>query len=254
MEKIILILFGLTWGSFLNVVIYRLPRNLSLIRPPSSCPRCQSRIKFYDNIPVLSFILLGGKCRSCGAPISFSYPLVELITAMSFLILHAQYSWSLHFFASSVFASALIVLGFIDFFHQLLPDEITLPGLLLAIVYSLFRKDLNLRQSLIGAVVGAAFLLAIYVGYFLLRKKEGLGLGDITMMLLIGAFLGWARALLTLIVASLVGSAVGLFLIYGRKKDFQYSLPFGTFLAPAAFFSLLWGEKIIKAYMSLYKR
>ncbi len=254
MEKIILILFGLTWGSFLNVVIYRLPRNLSLIRPPSSCPRCQSRIKFYDNIPVLSFILLGGKCRSCGAPISFSYPLVELITAMSFLILHAQYSWSLHFFASSVFASALIVLGFIDFFHQLLPDEITLPGLLLAIVYSLFRKDLNLRQSLIGAVVGAAFLLAIYVGYFLLRKKEGLGLGDITMMLLIGAFLGWARALLTLIVASLVGSLVGLFLIYGRKKDFQYSLPFGTFLAPAAFFSLLWGEKIIKAYMSLYKR
>lgn len=253
-EKIILVLFGLAWGSFLNVVIYRLPRSLSLLRPPSSCPRCQSRIKFYDNIPILSYLVLRGKCRACGAPISLSYPVVELLTPLSFLLLHAQFSWSLHFFASCLFASALIALGFIDYFHQLLPDEITLPGLVLALVYSLFRTDLSFRQSLVGAVVGASLLLSIYIGYLVLRKREGMGLGDITMMLLVGAYLGWARAILTLIVASLVGSLVGLFLVYIRKKDFQYSLPFGTFLAPAAFFSLLWGEAIIRAYVGLFRR
>lgn len=227
---------------------------MSLVRPPSSCPRCGSRIKFYDNIPLLSYVLLRGRCRACGGPISLSYPLVELLTALSFLILHAYYSWSLHFFTSCLFVSSLIALGFIDYFHQILPDEIILPGLGLAIVYSLFRVDLTLRQSLLGAVIGASLLLAIYVGYFALRKKEGLGLGDITMMLFIGAYLGWTRAILTLIVASLAGSLLGLFLVYIRKKTFQYSLPFGAFLAPAAFFSLLWGEKIIRAYMSLYKR
>lgn len=254
MEKIVLLIFGLAWGSFLNVVIYRIPRNLSLVRPPSSCPRCGSRIKFYDNIPVLSYLILKGKCRSCGASISLSYPLVELLTALSFLILYGHYSLSLHFFASCLFASALIVLGFIDYFHQILPDEITLPGIFLAIGYSLFRTDLNLRQSLIGAVIGAMLLLLIYFGYWLLRKKEGLGLGDITMMLFIGAYLGWARAILTLIIASVAGSLIGLFLVYVHKKDFQYSLPFGTILAPSAFFCLLWGERIITAYMSLYRR
>jgi len=253
-EEVILFLFGLAWGSFLNVVIYRLPRNMSLVHPPSACPRCGSRIKFYDNIPLLSYLLLRGRCRACGGPISPSYPLVELLTALSFLILHAQYSWRLHFFASCLFVSALIALGFIDYFHQILPDEITLPGLGLAIVYSLFRDDLTFRQSLVGAVVGASLLLAIYVGYFVLRKKEGMGLGDITMMLLIGAYLGWTKAVFTLIIASLVGSLVGLFLVYIRKKTFQYSLPFGTFLAPAAFFSFLWGDKIIQAYLSLYRR
>jgi len=236
------------------VVIYRLPRDLSLVRPPSSCPRCGNRIKFYDNVPVLSYLLLRGKCRTCGAPISPSYPLVEVLTALSFLLLYGQYSLSFYFFASCLFASALIALGFIDYFHQILPDEITLPGLLLALVYSHFRPDLTLRQALVGAVTGAMLLLLIYFGYLALRKKEGLGLGDVTLMLFIGAYLGWARSILTLIVASLAGSLVGLFLVYVRKKDFQYSLPFGTFLAPAAFFSLLWGEKIITAYVSLYRR
>jgi len=147
----------------------------------------------------------------------------------------------------------LIALGFIDFYHQILPDEITLPGLLLALIYSLFREDLNLRQALIGAVAGAGFLLFIYVAYYLLRKREGLGLGDVTMMLLIGAYLGWRQAFFTLILASFVGALVGIFFIFYRKKDFQYSLPFGTFLAPAAFAALLWGERIISAYLSLFK-
>jgi len=254
METIIIITcFGLAWGSFLNVVIYRLPLRMSLFKPSSSCPHCNEKIKFYDNIPVLSFLLLRGKCRRCKGRISLRYPLVELLTAVSFLLLYSQHSLSFFFFASCLFACALIALGFIDFYHQILPDEITLPGLLLALIYSLFRTDLNLRQALVGAVAGAGFLLFVYYAYYLLRKKEGLGLGDVTMMLLIGAYLGWRQAFFTLILASFVGALVGIFFIFYKKKDFQYSLPFGTFLAPAAFAALLWGERIINAYLSLFK-
>lgn len=254
MEKIIFIIaFGLVWGSFLNVVIYRLPRGKSIVKPPSSCPHCQKRIKFYDNIPLLSYILLQGKCRYCRQKISFTYPLVEFLTPSCFVLLYVHYSLSFYFFASCLFTSALIVLCFIDFYHQILPDEITLPGLSLALIYSLFRPDLSLTQALVGAVVGSGFLLFIYGAYYLLRRKEGLGMGDVTMMLMVGAYLGWLQAFFTLILASLAGALVGVFFILFKKKNLQYSLPFGTFLAPAAFFSLLWGEKILRAYLSLYK-
>jgi len=253
-EKVIVILFGLAWGSFLNVVIYRLPAGISLMRPASSCPRCKTRIKPYDNIPVLSYLMLRGRCRSCGAGIPLTYPVVEILTALCFLLLFAEFSFSVHFSASCLFTSALIALGMIDFFHQILPDEITLPGLALALIYSLFRPDLSLRRALVGAVAGAGFLLIIYGLYFLLRKKEGLGLGDVTMMLMVGAYLGWYKAFLTLILASFAGALVGAFLLFVRKKDLQYALPFGTFLAPAAFFSLLWGERIVQAYLGLYQR
>lgn len=254
METIIIIVIsGLAWGSFLNVVIYRLPLRMSLFRPSSSCPHCKERIKFYDNIPLLSFLFLRGRCRYCKEKISLSYPLVELLTPLSFLLLYSQHSLSFFFFTSCLFASAMIVLGVIDFYHQILPDEITLPGLLLAIIYSLFRPDLNLTQALVGAVAGAGFLLFVYGIYYLLRKKEGLGMGDVTMMLLIGAYLGWLKAFFTLILASFAGALVGVFFIFYKKKGLQHSLPFGTFLSPAAFFSLLWGEGIIRAYLSLYK-
>jgi len=253
-EKIIIIiLFGLAWGSFLNVVIFRLPRGMSLLHPPSTCPQCKKNIKFYDNIPVLSYLLLKGKCRTCGSKIPFSYFLVEILTPLSFLFIYHQHSLSLFFFASCLFTSALIVLGFIDFYHQVLPDEITLPGLVLALVYAPFRSDLTLTQALIGAVVGAGFLLLVFGAYYLLRKKEGLGMGDVTMMLLIGAYLGWQRTFFTLILASFAGAVVGVLFILFRKKDLQYSLPFGSFLAPAAYVALLWGEPIIQAYLGLFR-
>ena len=254
MEKIIIIIvFGFAWGSFLNVLIYRIPLDMSLVKPASSCPQCKKKIKVYDNIPIISYLTLGGKCRYCKAKIPFSYPLVEFLTPLSFALIYSQHSLSFFFFASCLFASAMIVLGFIDFYHMIIPDEITMPGLVLALVYSLFREDVNITQALIGAVSGASFLLLVYGAYLLLRKKEGLGMGDVTMMLLIGAYLGWRQAFFTLILASFVGALVGLIVIFFRKKDFQYSLPFGTFLAPAAFFSLLWGEKILRAYLSLFK-
>ncbi len=254
MEKIIIIiLFGLAWGSFLNVVIYRLPRGGSLLRPPSFCPSCQKYIKPYDNIPVLSFLILRGKCRYCGARIPISYPLVELISPLCFLLLYNKFFLTFHFFAAALFASAMIVLGVIDYYHQILPDALTLPGLGLSLIYSLFRQDLHFLPSLVGAVIGGGFLLVVYGGYYLLRKKEGLGLGDVTMMLFIGAFLGWKLAFFTLILASFTGALVGLIFILFKKKNLQYSLPFGTFLAPSAFAALLWGEKIVRAYLSLYK-
>jgi leader peptidase (prepilin peptidase)/N-methyltransferase len=251
-EKIIIILFGMAWGSFLNVVIYRLPRDMNFLKPRSSCPQCKQKIKPYENVPVFSYIFLGGKCRYCKAKIPLSYLLVELLTPGSFILLFTQYDLSLHFIASCLFASALIALGFIDFYHQILPDEITLSGLILALVYAGFRDDLSLRQALIGAVAGAGFLLLVYGIYYMLRKKEGLGMGDVTMMLLIGAFLGWELSLFTLILASFLGALVGIYFIYVRKKDLQFALPFGTFLAPAAFFSLIWGEHIIRWYFNLF--
>ena len=253
-EKIIFILlFGLAWGSFLNVVIFRLPLGMSLLSPPSSCPQCKKRIKFYDNIPVFSYIFLRGKCRFCGTKIPVSYVLVEILTPLSFLLIYQKHSLSLFFFTACLFASAMIVLGFIDFYHQILPDEITLPGLVLALIYAPFRSDLNLTQALIGAIVGAGFLLFVYGAYYLLRKKEGLGMGDVTMMLLIGAYLGWQLTFFTLILASFVGAIIGVLFIFFRKKDLQYSLPFGTFLAPAAYFAMLWGKPIIQAYLTLFR-
>jgi len=254
MEKIIfIILFGLAWGSFLNVLIYRIPRKMSLLTPPSSCPECHKKIKFYHNIPVFSYIWLKGKCRYCGAKIPLSYPLVEMMTPLTFILLYGKFSLSPHFFISCLFTSALIVLCVVDYNHQILPDIITLPGLVLAVVYSLFRTDLNLSNSLLGAVSGAGFLLAVYALYYFIRKKEGLGMGDVTMMLFIGSYLGWKMSFFTLLLASFAGAFVGIFFVFFKKKSFQYSLPFGTFLAPAALFSLFWGNQILEAYLQLFK-
>jgi leader peptidase (prepilin peptidase)/N-methyltransferase len=245
------VLFGLVIGSFLNVVIHRLPRDMSLVRPPSSCPGCGAGIKPYDNIPVLSYLILRGRCRACGRKISPQYPAVEALTAAGFVLvyLHAGRTVGLELVAGCVFTSALIALGFIDFHHQILPDAITLPGLVLALVYSFFRADLGIGGALLGAVAGAGFLLIVYGVYYLVRKKEGLGLGDVTMMLMVGAYLGLWRTLLVLILASFTGALVGVYVILRKGKDFQFALPFGTFLAPAAFVAMLWGDRIVQIYM-----
>ena len=255
MEAIILIVvFGLAWGSFLNVVIFRLPQGLSLLKPRSFCPECRTMIPFYDNIPLFSYIILRGKCRKCGTRISPVYLLVEVLTPVCFLLIYLRYGPGLHFWASGLFTTGLIILGFVDFRHKILPDIITLPGFALSLAYAFFRPDLKPVQSLIGAAVGGGFLLIVYGAYYALRKKEGLGLGDVTLMLMIGAFLGWRLTLLTLILASVVGALAGILLIVRKKKDLQFALPFGSFLAPAAFIALLWGETMVTAYLRLYGR
>jgi len=250
MTVVFVAVFGLVFGSFLNVVIHRLPRDMSLMRPPSSCPGCGARIKPYDNIPVLSYIILRGKCRACGRKISLEYPAVEALTAAGFLLVHfvVAPAPSLAFVAGAGFTCALIALGVIDYHHQILPEAITLPGLVLALAYAFFRGGPAFRGALLGAVVGAGFLLLVYGAYILIRKKEGLGMGDVTMMLMVGAYLGPMRTLLTLILGSFVGALVGVLLILRKGKDLQFALPFGTFLAPAAFVSMLWGERIVQIY------
>jgi leader peptidase (prepilin peptidase)/N-methyltransferase len=254
METLILILlFGLIWGSFLNVVIYRVPERMNLAWPPSACPVCKAKIRPYDNIPVVSFLVLGGKCRACGARIPVSYFFVELLTPAALAILFVRFGGlGLTFIAAALFTSALIVLGFIDFRHKILPDAITYPGIVLSLVFAFFRNDLTFLQALLGAAVGGGFLLLVYGAYLLVRKKEGLGLGDVTMMLMVGAFLGWLNALLTIILASVAGAVVGILMILLRKKDLQYMLPFGSFLAPAAFVALVWGGRIWAAYFGLF--
>ena len=254
MEALILVIvFGLAWGSFLNVVIYRVPLRMSLLHPPSTCPSCKARIKPYENIPVLSYLLLRGKCRHCGAKIGFTYLLVEILTPtlLAIVYLHSG-SFSLPFFAAALFTSALIALAFIDARHQILPDFITYPGIVLGLAYAFFRNDLKIGGALIGAAVGGGFLLVIYGLYWLIRKKEGLGLGDVTMMLMVGAFLGWQKTLLTLILGSFVGAIVGVILMRVQGRDLKFALPFGTFLAPAAYIALIWGDRIIAAYLSRF--
>jgi len=255
MEALILVFIaavGLVFGSFFNVVIYRLPRGLNLSRPPSSCPGCGARIKPYDNIPVLSYLLLRGRCRRCGRPISPVYPAVELLTAAGFVLVffNAGRAVNRSFIAGCVFTGALIVLGFIDAHHQILPDAVTLPGLAMALAYSFFRSDLTFRSALLGAVIGAGFLLVVYGVYLAVRKKEGLGMGDVTMMLMVGAFLGPGRTLFVLILASFAGALFGIYLMARKGKDTQFALPFGTFIAPAAFVALLWGQKFVDWYVS----
>jgi leader peptidase (prepilin peptidase) / N-methyltransferase len=254
-ETLILVaLAGLVWGSFLNVVIYRLPLGLNLAKPPSACPACGTRIKPYDNIPVVSYLVLRGKCRACGKPIPFSYVLAEILTPLAFLVLHHHFGLTLHFFASAVFTSALIVLAFIDYRHKILPDHIVFPGIALGLVYAFFRRDgMRIGDALLGALIGAGFLLLVYGAYYLVRKKEGMGLGDVTMMAMIGIFLGWLPALLTIILASLAGVLAGIAIIVVRKRDLQFLLPYGTFLAPAAFVALVWGEGLIRAYLGLFR-
>jgi leader peptidase (prepilin peptidase)/N-methyltransferase len=250
---ILVVVFGLAWGSFLNVVIYRVPLRMSLLHPPSTCPSCKTRIKPYENIPVLAYVFLRGKCRHCGAKIGFSYLLVEILTPtlLAIVYLHSG-GFDLAFFAAAIFTSLLIPLAFIDARHQILPDVLTYPGIVLGLAYAFFRNDLKIGGALIGAAVGGGFLLLIYGLYWLIRKKEGLGLGDVTMMLMVGAYLGWEKTILTLVLGSFGGAIVGVFLMKAKGRDMKFALPFGTFLAPAAYVAMIWGDRIIAAYLARF--
>ncbi|OGD19932.1 MAG: hypothetical protein A2Y69_09350 [Candidatus Aminicenantes bacterium RBG_13_59_9] len=257
METIIAVfvaVFGLIWGSFLNVVIHRLPSGQSLFRPRSHCPQCLKPIRPYDNVPLLSFLILGGRCRYCRKRISLTYPLVELLTGACFLTLYRAFGLSHFFFAACLFTCALIVLGFIDFRHQILPDAVTLPGFGLAVAYAFLREDMTWAQAMLGAAAGGGTILLIYGLYYLIRKKEGMGMGDATLMLMVGAFLGWKLAVLTLILGTFAGAVAGVLLLSFRKKGWQHAVPFGSFLAPAAFVALVWGERVVDWYLNLYRR
>jgi len=246
------VLFGACIGSFLNVCIYRLPRGESLVWPGSRCTSCGRMLSWYDNLPVLSWVALGGRCRTCRAPVSWMYPSVEIVTALAFLGGYLLYGLTPLAAVRILFACALIVLFVTDLQHKILPNAVTLPGIAVGFVCSLFVLP-GWRDSLIGIVVGGGALYAIAEVYYRVRGQEGLGMGDVKLLAMIGAFLGWKLVLLTLVFASFTGSLVGGALIATGRGDMKYALPFGTFLAVGALVASAWGTPIVDWYFGFYR-
>jgi len=270
---IAIFVFGLLIGSFLNVVIYRLPREESVVFPNSHCPNCEMAIKFYDNIPVLSYAILGGRCRGCRVRISPVYPAVELLVAILYLMVYLKDGRSIALAGDIIFVSIIVPLVFIDLEHQLLLDNLTYPGLVLMVIMRMLAPDLVIASlpaskfglhssppwvlalvgSALGAAAGGGSLWLVRKIYFLVRKDEGMGLGDVKMMLMVGAYLGWQLTVLTIFLASLLGSLIGIGLKMARGGTLKMKLPFGVFLGPAAVIALFVGEKIISWYIGIYR-
>ncbi|TWJ32790.1 prepilin peptidase [Geobacter argillaceus] len=244
-------LFGAVVGSFLNVCICRLPEGRSVVFPPSACPSCGAAIRWYDNIPIVSYLVLRGRCRSCSASISWRYPLVETLNGLLTLVLFLRFGPSLTFLALFLFCSALVAITFIDFDHQIIPDVISLPGIVVGFVFSFFLPWLGWRSSLIGIVAGGGVIWLIIELYYRLRKEEGMGGGDVKLLAMIGAFLGWRAILFTLFAASLVGSVVGVSLMFLQKKDGKLAIPFGPYLAFGAVLYIFYGKQIIYWYLNI---
>lgn len=242
-----LALMGSCLGSFLNVVIYRLPRGQSLVSPGSRCPQCGYALRWYDNLPVVSWTLLGGRCRQCHAPISAQYPMVEIITALLFVLVAWLTPVGPLLVSRLILVAILVALFGIDLKHQILPNSITLPGIIVGLLFSLITPP-GWQDALVGAVLGAAILYGIAAAYYAVRREEGLGMGDVKMLAMVGAFLGWKAVLVTLVLSSFSGAAIGLALIAAQRGGMKLALPFGTFLALGALAAMLVGEPLIAWY------
>ena len=269
-EAVLALILGLVIGSFLNVCIVRIPHRQSVVSPRSRCPLCERPISWHDNVPVLSYLALGGRCRGCRGPISPRYPLVEAATGLVSLLLALRYglgpAWAIYL----AFSAALIVLVLIDLDHRILPDVITLNGIWAGIAASLYLAEpsrfaqrlygfagadiespllLALAASLAGAIFGGGLLWIVREAFFLLRGIEGLGFGDVKMMAMVGAFLGVPLTLLTILLGSVVGSIIGIAVIRLSGKSRHYELPFGTFLGAGAIVAVLYGNEIVRLYL-----
>lgn len=245
-------LLGLVVGSYLNVVIYRLPRGLSTVLPRSRCPGCGAAIRARDNLPVVSFLLLGGRCRHCRAAISWRYPAIEALTAAVFVGCLLRYGPGPEAFAGAVFGALMIALGAIDAEHMILPDRLTLPGIAVGVLLQPWLSwDVGLWGALLGAALGAGILLAVWGGWYLVRREEGMGLGDVKMLALIGAFLGWKGVVVALFFGAVAGAVTGLALIRRGEMGMRSKLPFGTFLALGGLLALFAGRAIADAYLGL---
>lgn len=256
-QYLITFLFGSVVGSFLNVCIYRIPRDSSVIFPPSRCPLCDSPIKPYDNIPIVSFVLLGGKCRQCRAGISRRYPLVEALNAFLYMLILGRFGTGWHMPFLFAFCSAMIVITFIDLDFKIIPDSISLPGIVVGLIAgSLVLPDpfdrlspLGFRESVLGFLSGGLVFFLIAEASFRILRQEAMGGGDIKMMAMIGAFLGWKSVLLTTFAGSLLGSVVGILLMLLKGTGRKTKLPFGPFLALGALLSMFCGQEILSLYL-----
>lgn len=245
------LVFGMVVGSFLNVCICRMPKDESVVSPPSHCPHCSYQIRWYDNIPVISYLLLRGKCRGCGARISLQYPLVELLNGILTLLLFLRFGPTLSFAALFVFCSALVVITFIDIEHQIIPDEISLSGIVIGFVLSFFLPGHGWLNSILGILLGGGSLLFVAYAYQWLTGKEGMGGGDIKLLAMMGAFLGWKSIPFIILASSLVGSVVGISIMLFQKKDSKLAIPFGPYLAFGAVLYIFYGRQLIIWYLNL---
>ena len=250
-------LLGSAIGSFLNVCIYRIPRDKSIVKPPSACPGCEKPIRPYDNIPILSYILLKGKCRNCGTKISIRYPLVELLTGIFFLLLYLKFGLTFELIVFMIFLALLIVISFIDLDFQIIPDILSIGGValgfVLAIIRPLFRHldpRFGMLDSLYGIALGGGVLFAIAWLYQFFTKREGMGGGDIKLLGMIGAFCGWKGVVFSLVSGSVFGTLVGIPIMLSKGQGGKYAIPFGPFLSLGALFYVFTGNTIIKFVMN----
>lgn len=266
-------LLGLIVGSFLNVVIHRLPimmerdwatqcaelrgetapafEALSLARPRSRCPQCGHSITALENIPIISWMLLRGRCRGCAAPISFRYPLIEALTGLLFALTAWHFGFNAAGMGALVFVAALIALTGIDFDTQLLPDDITLPLLWLGLALNAFSVYTDLKSAVIGAMAGYLSLWAVYWSFKLVTGKEGMGYGDFKLLAALGAWLGWQMLPLAILLSSLVGAVVGIALMVFARHGRNVPIPFGPYLAAAGAIALIWGKPLTRAYLGV---
>lgn len=275
-------ILGLLVGSFLNVVIYRLPvifkrewrkdctnyleenfdakieldtgkeptEPFNLVKPDSTCPHCHHEIRAWENIPVISYIFLKGKCSNCKTPISFRYPFIEILSAALAAACAWKFGFSLAGFSAIVLSWALISLSLIDYDTQYLPDQITLPFLWLGLLLNLNNTFTDIHSAIIGAVAGYLVLWSVYQLFKLLTKKEGMGFGDFKLLALLGAWMGWHFLPVIIILSSLVGSIIGITLIVLKKHEREIPIPFGPYLAVAGWIALLWGKEINQSYLN----
>lgn len=239
-------IFGAAIGSFLNVCIFRIPAKESIVKPSSQCPSCHQPIRFYDNIPIISFIILKARCRDCGEKISWRYPLVELITAIFSLLLFIKFGLTLNFFVFFLFTAVLIVITFIDLDHQIIPDILSLPGIPIFFLAAIFIVKVPWHEALIGLLVGGGVLFAIAFVYEFITKREGMGGGDIKLLAMIGGFFGWKSLIFVLLFSSLAGALVGVAAMIIKKQDMKYAVPFGPFLSAAAVAYIFVGEAFMR--------
>lgn len=243
---IISFVLGSIIGSFLNVCIYRIPNGESIILPSSHCPHCKGNIRFYDNIPIINFIILGGKCRQCNGPISWRYPVVEFLNGTGYFFILWRFGLTTEAVIYSLLFSALVVITFIDLDHQIIPDLITLPGIPIGFLLASTVLPAGVKNSLVGILLGGGLL---YLVAFV--SRGGMGGGDIKLMAMVGAFLGWKAVLLTIFIGSLLGSIVGIFLMVFKGKGRKHPVPFGPFLSLGTIVSIFWGKEIILWYLNL---
>jgi leader peptidase (prepilin peptidase)/N-methyltransferase len=241
-------MLGLAVGSFLNVCIYRIPLKKSIVNPPSSCPQCGERIRFYDNIPLISYIVLLGRCRKCGKPISIGYPLVELIMGLLSLCLFVKYKLSHQYFLFLVFSASLIVISFIDLRHQIIPDIISIPGIAIGLLISLIFRDITWYDSLIGIIGGGGILYLVAHVFAMLTGKEGMGGGDIKLLAMIGAWMGWLPLPFIIIISSLTGAVIGGLSLLFTRQGLRAKIPFGPFLTLGALVYLFLGNELLLWY------